>query len=84
MEQDGSHVILTVGVSLTRAGQLGSEVAYSYLGGFSWLSVGCFGNPQVDNGLNWDGALGRERKDRLIENSGSKTWRTQLLIASRR
>lgn len=47
MEQDGSHVILTVGVSLTRAGQLGSEVAYSYLGGFSWLSVAVSGIPKL-------------------------------------
>lgn len=34
----------------------------SRLHGFSWLFVGCFRNPEVNHGLNWDGA--RERKNK--------------------
>lgn len=55
-------MVLAMSVCLTPVGHLDRELVCSRLHEFSWLYVGCFRNPQVNHGLNWDGA--RERKNK--------------------
>lgn len=59
-------MVLAMSVCLTPVGHLDSELVCYRLHGFSWLYVGCFRNPQVNRGLNWDGTKERKNKtDRL-------------------